>query len=213
MPICSSGQVFKSRWTEHNAAHSHTQSIHTVCHVHLFKPGLLQDPSYDPYGFAKVATRAASSQFGAAEACPANVQKFFRTIFRIGLGSSGIDQINQVKASQCAGNNISRKNLLTMAEPDVTKRDVSLIAFRHIRGSCLCCLFLCCTCHNTFSCLPYVTIVAVLQAINLCSESQVASYEKLNSTLASYVQNQWTLAVSLLANVLFSVLLPHALLL
>lgn len=55
--------------------------------------------------------------------------------------------------------------------------------------------------------------MAVLQAINLCSESQVASYEALNSTLASYFLKQWISAVSLSAIVLFPVLMPHALLL
>ena len=56
----------------------------------------LQDPSYDPYGFAKAATRTASSQAGAAPACAGNVQKFFQTIFQLGVSSSGLNQINQV---------------------------------------------------------------------------------------------------------------------
>lgn len=56
---------------------------------------LLQDPSYDPYGFAKVATRTASSLAGAADACPGLVQKFFQTIFQLAESSSGLDQINQ----------------------------------------------------------------------------------------------------------------------
>ena len=56
----------------------------------------LQDPSYDPYGFAKVTTRTASSESGAAPACAGNVQKFFQTIFQLGQSSSGLDQINQV---------------------------------------------------------------------------------------------------------------------
>ena len=54
----------------------------------------LQDPSYDPYGFAKVATRAASSEGGSAAACPANVQKFFQTIMSLGTSASGRKTIN-----------------------------------------------------------------------------------------------------------------------
>jgi len=54
----------------------------------------LQDPSYDPYGFAKVATRAASSEGGSAAACPANVQKFFQTILSLGATASGRKTIN-----------------------------------------------------------------------------------------------------------------------
>ncbi|DBA80617.1 hypothetical protein WJX77_006015 [Trebouxia sp. C0004] len=57
-------------------------------------PGLGLDPSYDPYGFAKVATRAASSEGGSAAACPANVQKFFQTIFSLGASASGRKTIN-----------------------------------------------------------------------------------------------------------------------
>ena len=53
-----------------------------------------QDPSYDPYGFAKVATRAASSERGSADACPANVQEFFQTIFSLANTSGGLNQIN-----------------------------------------------------------------------------------------------------------------------
>lgn len=53
-----------------------------------------QDPSYDPYGFAKVATRAASSEGGSADACPANVQEFFQTIFSLANTSDGLNQIN-----------------------------------------------------------------------------------------------------------------------
>lgn len=55
---------------------------------------LLQDPSYDPYGFAKVATRAASSEGGSAAACPANVQKFFSTILSLGSSATGRKQIS-----------------------------------------------------------------------------------------------------------------------
>jgi len=54
----------------------------------------VQDPSYDPYGYAKVATRAASSEMGSAAACPDNVQKFFKTLFALAKNSSGLDQIN-----------------------------------------------------------------------------------------------------------------------
>ena len=53
-----------------------------------------QDPSYDPYGFAKVATRAASSEGGSADACPSNVQDFFQTIFSLANTSDGLNQIN-----------------------------------------------------------------------------------------------------------------------
>ena len=55
----------------------------------------MQDPSYDPYGFAKVATRTASSESGSAAACPGNVQKFFQTLFQLAKTKSGLDQINQ----------------------------------------------------------------------------------------------------------------------
>ena len=54
----------------------------------------LQDPSYDLYGFAKVATRTASSEAGSAAACPANVQKFFKTIFSLANTRGGFQQIN-----------------------------------------------------------------------------------------------------------------------
>ena len=88
----------------------------------------LQDPSYDPYGFAKVATRTASSEGGSAAACPANVQKFFQTIFSLANTSDGLNQINT--------------------------------------------------------------------DMNLCSDSMVSSYDQVNQTLAQYVQDQWTTAVS-----------------
>lgn len=55
---------------------------------------ILQDPSYDPYGFAKVATRTASSLAGSAAACPANVQSFFKTIFAMAQTQSGLDDLN-----------------------------------------------------------------------------------------------------------------------
>lgn len=55
----------------------------------------LQDPSYDPFGFAKTATRTASSQAGAAAACPANVQKFFATLFARARSPAGLDLINK----------------------------------------------------------------------------------------------------------------------
>jgi len=54
----------------------------------------VQDPSYDPYGFAKVATRAASSEMGSAAACPENVQNFFKMLFALAKNSSGLNQIN-----------------------------------------------------------------------------------------------------------------------
>ena len=54
----------------------------------------LQDPSYDLYGFYKVATRTASSEAGSAAACPANVQKFFKTIFSLANTRGGLQQIN-----------------------------------------------------------------------------------------------------------------------
>ena len=54
----------------------------------------MQDPSYDPYGYAKVATRTASSEVGAAAACPANVQAFFKTLFTMAETESGLQDIN-----------------------------------------------------------------------------------------------------------------------
>ncbi len=63
-------------------------------HCKLLKGMALQDPSYDPYGFAKVATRAASSEGGSAAACPANVQQFFQTIFSLANTPGGLEQIN-----------------------------------------------------------------------------------------------------------------------
>lgn len=48
----------------------------------------------DPYGFAKVATRAASSEMGSAAACPTNVQNFFKTIFAMANSTSGLAQID-----------------------------------------------------------------------------------------------------------------------
>ena len=55
----------------------------------------VQDPSYDPYGFAKVATRAASTEGGAAAACASNVRKFFQTVISMNSTRSGLSQINQ----------------------------------------------------------------------------------------------------------------------
>lgn len=57
-------------------------------------PGLGLDPSYDPSGYAKVATRTASSLAGAAAACPVNVQNWFKMLFSMAATSSGIEQIN-----------------------------------------------------------------------------------------------------------------------
>ncbi len=54
----------------------------------------LQDPSYDPYGFAKVATRTASSEGGAAANCPTNVRKFFQTLSSLSDTTTGLKQIN-----------------------------------------------------------------------------------------------------------------------
>ena len=68
-------------------------SIH-VCTLHTPWQWLLQDPSYDPYGFAKVATFAASSEGGSAAACPTNVQKFFSTMLSLGSSASGRKTIN-----------------------------------------------------------------------------------------------------------------------
>ena len=56
---------------------------------------VLQDPSFNPFGYARLATRAASSEGGAAAACPSNVQNFFKTIFSMGNSSQGIQQIHQ----------------------------------------------------------------------------------------------------------------------
>ncbi|KAL0021289.1 hypothetical protein WJX79_009826 [Trebouxia sp. C0005] len=89
-------------------------------------PGLGLDPSYDPYGFAKVATRAASSEGGSADACPSNVQDFFQTIFSLANTLDGLNQINT--------------------------------------------------------------------DMQLCSDSQVSSYDQVNGTLAQYVQGQWVSA-------------------
>ena len=55
----------------------------------------LQDPSYDPYGFAKVATRAASTEGGSAAACVSNVRKFFQTVISMNSTRSGLNQIDQ----------------------------------------------------------------------------------------------------------------------
>ena len=54
-----------------------------------------QDPSYDPYSFAKVATRTASTEGGAAAACASNVRKFFQTVISMNSTKSGLNQINQ----------------------------------------------------------------------------------------------------------------------
>ena len=54
----------------------------------------MQDPSYDPYGFAKTATFAASSAGGSAPACATNVQNFFQTILALAGNSTGLDDIN-----------------------------------------------------------------------------------------------------------------------
>lgn len=59
-----------------------------------FSFGYLQDPSYDIFGYAKIATRTASRQAGSAAACPANVQKFFATLFKRAQNSAGLDLIN-----------------------------------------------------------------------------------------------------------------------
>ncbi|KAL0040914.1 hypothetical protein WJX79_009751 [Trebouxia sp. C0005] len=60
----------------------------------LGAPGLGLDPSYDPYGFAKIATRTASSEAGSAAACPTNVHKFFTTLFARAQTPEGLEQIN-----------------------------------------------------------------------------------------------------------------------
>lgn len=54
----------------------------------------MQDPSYDIFGYAKIATRTASNQAGSAAACPANVQKFFATLFTRAQNSAGLYLIN-----------------------------------------------------------------------------------------------------------------------
>jgi len=54
----------------------------------------VQDPSFDPYAFAKVATRTASSEAGSAAACPLNVQNFFKELFALANNSTGIKTIN-----------------------------------------------------------------------------------------------------------------------
>lgn len=60
-----------------------------------FSFGRLQDPSYDIFGYAKIATWTASSQAGSAAACPANVQKFFATLFARAQNPAGLALINQ----------------------------------------------------------------------------------------------------------------------
>lgn len=76
-----------------------TASNHVILH-HL---GLsVQDPSYDPYGYAKVVTRAASSIGGSTAACPGNVQKFFKTLFDLAKTQDGFQQINTAM-SLCDG--------------------------------------------------------------------------------------------------------------
>ena len=54
----------------------------------------LQDPSFDPYAFAKVATRTASSEAGSAAACSLNVQNFFKELFALSNNSTGTKTIN-----------------------------------------------------------------------------------------------------------------------
>jgi len=54
----------------------------------------VQDPSFDPYAFAKVAIRTASSEAGSAAACPLNVQNFFKELFALSNNSTGIKTIN-----------------------------------------------------------------------------------------------------------------------
>ena len=74
-----------------------SSELHACFSAHVHQQStFLQDPSYDPYGFAKVATRTASKESGSAAACAGNVQLFFQTIFQLGQSSSGLAQINQV---------------------------------------------------------------------------------------------------------------------
>lgn len=86
----------------------------------------MQDPSYDPYGYAKVATRTASSQAGAAPACSRNVQKFFQTIFQLGQSPSGLDQINQ-EMSLCS-------NSLVTSYTDVNSSLAGWVQYRWINA-------------------------------------------------------------------------------
>lgn len=65
------------------------------CDHDVLKLHVLQDPSFNPFGYARLATRAASSEGGAAAACPTNVQSFFKTIFSMGNSSQGIQRIHQ----------------------------------------------------------------------------------------------------------------------
>ena len=69
-----------------------SQPASTLCSLHVTH--VVQDPSYDPYGYAKVATRTASSEVGAAAACPANVQSFFKMLFTMATTKSGLQEIN-----------------------------------------------------------------------------------------------------------------------
>ena len=83
------------------------------CKTHL--PLLLQDPSYDPYAFAKVATRSASSEGGSAPACAANVRKFFQTIMSDNHTTSGLQQINNAM-SLCSESQVeSASDVLVLA--------------------------------------------------------------------------------------------------
>lgn len=65
----------------------------------------VQDPSYDPYGYAKVATRTASSVVGAPASCPANVQAFFKTLFTMAETDSGLQDIN-TQLSLCSDSQV-----------------------------------------------------------------------------------------------------------
>ena len=78
-------------------------------------PMLMQDPSYDPYAFSKVATRSASTEGGSAAACAGNVRKFFQTIMSDNHTTSGYQQINNAM-SLCSDSQMgSASDVLALA--------------------------------------------------------------------------------------------------
>ena len=75
----------------------------------------MQDPGYDPYARSKIVTRAASSEGGSAAACPANVQKFFKTLLSLGSHAPGLRQINN-EMRLCPGSTVaSQDHVLDLA--------------------------------------------------------------------------------------------------
>ena len=121
-PPCSSLRRLEHMHVENvrifPAGHTTFQSIcrSATCCARSYVSMLVQDPSYDLYGYAKVATRTASSIGGAAAACPANVQAFFKTILSLGETPSGRQQIND-GMSLCANSTLdSPSDVLALAQ-------------------------------------------------------------------------------------------------